>query len=139
MKQNYREQVQKAQVQIASHRKRKRLVSLSRLLIFIGLVLWLYFSWYSTATIPVGIVLLIGFFALVKVDEKLRRRIIFAEELIRYNQRELDLLEHNFQQTDGEPVKTISPDHPYAADLDLFGQKSLFALLNASASEQGKL
>lgn len=139
MKQNYREQVQKAHAQIASHRKCKRFVSLSRLLIFIGIVLWLYFSWYSAATIPVGLLMLISFFALVKVDEKLRRRIIFAEELIRYNQRELDLLEHNFQQTDGEPVKTISPDHPYAADLDLFGQKSLFALLNASASEQGKL
>ena len=84
-----------------------------------------------------GLFLLLAFVALVAVDSKTKAQRRYQEELRRVNEdagRRLhrewnDLPELDYGST---------PDHAYAADLDLFGHASLFQLLGTAGTIPGR-
>lgn len=129
--------------QIASHsellkgaKANYRSYSLLRLLVFVGLIATVYYLWMTWILLPIFAVLLVTFVYLVhkSLDAKLKKE---KEELfIAFNEQELAALKGDWSSfPDGSEYKT--PNHPFALDMDLFGAKSVYQLMNRTALRSG--
>lgn len=123
-----------------SELKRKQLaVSLLRLAVFItGLLITV---WAFTFTVPAGIVSLtlsiaVFLYLVVRYGE-IESEITVTDNLIRINTSELNALEGDFSSFDGGS-EFIDPGHDFSADLDIFGDDSLFRYLNRCVTGSGK-
>ena len=141
MQENTRESFYKNQ--IASHSEHLKLAktkyrsfSLLRLLVFISLIGTAYFFWMTWILLPLFLSLLILFVFMVhkSLDAKMKKE---KEELfIELNNQELTALKGDWSVfPDGTEYKT--PNHPFSLDMDLFGPKSVFQLLNRTALKAG--
>ncbi len=122
----------------ASKRKMRK-VSLSRLLIFLLTVVGIYLAVaYGNKILAIGISSgFIIFIYLVRVHLQLEKKKNWYEALYNINIGELRLIDGNTDETDnGEEF--LNPLHPYNEDLDVFGEKSLFQLINRNATAVGK-
>jgi len=100
----------------------------------------LYFSfgrswWYVTGAI-LAFVLFIVF---VIRHGRVRAEELRLSVLIEIHNQYIARTKHDFSafSDDGEDLKTEK--HPYAGDLDLFGERSLFSLINVAHTENGRL
>ncbi|MBE8726316.1 MutS-related protein [Flavobacterium hungaricum] len=119
--------------------KKYNSVSLLRLL---SIFLFLFFMFYYIKTSEILFVLLavlsfVGFIVLMKIHSKISFQRLFAETLLKINQNEIAFLKR--EKTPFENgIEFIDFHHPYAYDLDIFGEHSLFQSLNRTASYIGK-
>ncbi len=122
------------------HRKQKQVyrnLSLLRLFIFLLFCLSFYQFWGMVLLIPVSIILFGLFLWIVSksIDAKLQRDKLNL--LISFNQNELLVFDGDWScYENGEEY--IDGAHPYSYDIDLFGRKSIFQLLNRTSSLAGK-
>lgn len=111
----------------------------ARLVVFLlgGLLFWLAFrlAWF-----PPGWVAIIPptFIALMVAHDRTLRAKGRAEDAVRYYERALARLDGNWAGTGSPGLEFADPDHPYAADLDLFGTGSLFELLCTARTRTGQ-
>ena len=106
--------------------------------IVLGAVL-LYFIFKTSALIALGSILLIlaGFYFLVKYHEKIQDEVELKKVLISVLKNELGILSGaGNAYEDGQNF--INEKHDYSADLDVFGGFSLFHLLNRAKTTLGK-
>jgi len=79
----------------------------------------------------------IGFIAFSLMDRRLRSAIRRVEFHRAQNDRELQMIQkHSFEGDDG--TEFHNPEHSYSADLDLFGERSLFHFLDRTTSHRGR-
>ncbi len=123
--------------QLKQIKKQRNLVTIAKLSIFGCMIFQLY--WFiSYAGLPVIFpILSIGLFILLtKTDTHIVHKQRLITELIKINQSEMDYLKGNLSPfSSGEEF--LQPSHPYAADLDIFGEQSLFCHLNRTISTRG--
>lgn len=81
---------------------------------------------------------LLGFFALVIVHETVHRRRDRALLAVEHYRRALRRLADDWRGEGVQHREFVPADHPYAADLDLFGPASLFALLCTARTRGGE-
>lgn len=120
---------------ILASRKHKLLGSL-RLATFISIGLVGYFFWGTAIGIISCVLFFVIFLYLVhlSVDTKYRRD--KQKKLIEMNEEELNVLNGNWLHfKEGSEYK--DPGHAFAHDMDLFGKKSIFQLLNRTVSRKG--
>lgn len=132
----YNEQIPIHQEKLKIAKGNYRTFSLLRLLAFMGIVLTTYFFWGTWLFLIADIALIAGFIFLVhkSLDAKLAKE--REEVFIALNQAELKALQGDWSSfADGNEYKT--PNHPYAQDMDLFGPKSIYQLLNRTALKSG--
>lgn len=122
----------------ASEVSRKiNLISHGRLALAIVFILLVYFT-FSNSDIAYGLpVVLIAFIALVRIHGKLFAEKTHLENLTKVNSHELQALQGDISCFD-RGSQFIDPHHPYAYDLDLFGDGSLFQFINRSNTLSGK-
>ncbi|PWJ56991.1 MutS-like protein [Dyadobacter jejuensis] len=118
--------------------KRINLLAILRLGSFIGLVLgaWL---WYRTGQVAYGglsLVLAAAFLLLMRRQQVAKRKRSYQQNLQLINTDEINRLKFQFTRSDNGLEHKIT-DHPYAADLDIFGDYSLFRLLNRTRTKTG--
>ncbi|MDR1455978.1 MAG: DNA mismatch repair protein MutS [Tannerella sp.] len=110
-----------------------------RLLLFAGAAaaLWLGRGngWATTAVTAAAFAL--PFVALMIRHTQLAARKTYAEAMIRLNAGERQGIDYDFSAFDGAPEKADAR-HPFALDLDLFGDRSLFQSINRTVTEAGK-
>lgn len=132
----YQQQIPIHQEKLKIAKANYRTFSLLRLLAFLGIVFATYFFWGSWLFLVSDVVLIGGFILLVNksLDAKLAKE---KEELfIALNQAELKALQGDWSSfADGNEYKI--PNHPYALDMDLFGPKSIYQLINRTALKSG--
>ncbi len=107
-----------------------RVVGNARLAVFLGgLVLaWLAFS--PQLLSPWWVVVpFLGFTGLLFLHERVTRTWHRAGQAYNYYQRGLARLDDTWTGKGQTGERFLDPNHPYAADLDLFGTNSLFELL----------
>ncbi|MDP5199781.1 DNA mismatch repair protein [Flavobacterium sp. DG2-3] len=119
--------------------KKYNSISLLRLL---SIFLFLFFMFYYIKTDQILYVILAvlsfaGFLFLMRIHSRLSFKKLLAETLLKINQNEIAFLKR--EKTPFENgVEFIDFHHPYAYDLDIFGEHSLFQNLNRTASFIGK-
>lgn len=119
--------------------KKYNSISLLRLL---SIALFLFFMFYYIKTDQILYVILAvlsfaGFIVLMRIHSQLSFQKLLAETLLKINQNEIAFLKREktpFENGD----EFIDFHHPYAYDLDIFGDHSLFQNLNRTASFIGK-
>ncbi|MFQ5766374.1 MAG: DNA mismatch repair protein MutS [Acidobacteriota bacterium] len=120
-------------------RGRSRILSAARLATFSAGVL---LAWLSTISrhVPAASVflpaILLGL--LVVLHRQVAAGQARGERAVRFYQRCLARVEHRWMGTGSSGAHQVPLDHPYAADLDLFGGGSLFQLLATARTRAGE-
>jgi hypothetical protein len=120
----------------AFFKKRYQLIGSVRLLIFSCIAVMFFFFWGETwLLLPAGM-LSVLFFYFINVSLRVKYQRDKHKELIHIVENELAVLAGNWSAfKNGEAYK--SSQHAYALDMDLFGPKSIFQLINRTTSNTG--
>lgn len=114
-------------------------ISSVRILLFLagiaGIIYFFSSGW--SVILPICLLTFIPFLALVKYHNRLFYRKEYLGKKIKVYQDELSAISHDFSPFDGGKEFT-NPAHSYSFDLDLFGNHSLFQLINRTTTVFGK-
>ena len=134
----YQKQIDHYTARLKQIKKRRNLITLAKLLTF-GYMIFLIYLLIDHSTQPLlllGIGAILVFIFLTLWDSQIIYRQHLIEELLRINTLESDYLAGNFSALD-QGERFNDPAHPYAHDLDLFGEDSLFQHLNRTVTFSG--
>ena len=134
----YQKQIDHYTARLKQIKKRRNLITLAKLLTF-GYMIFLIYLLINHSTHPLlllGIGAILVFIFLTLWDSQIIYRQHLIEELLRINTLESDYLAGNFSALD-QGERFNDPAHPYAHDLDLFGEDSLFQHLNRTVTFSG--
>ena len=135
----YSNKISEYNIQISEQNKKFNTIFYSRSFLFIlTIVLALFFyktnPTISLAVIPITVII---FLYLLHLEIRLKRKTEFLKNLIFVNQIEIQLLNKNFQNIN-EGNEFIDKQHNFLSDLDIFGRRSIFQLLNRTATYTGR-
>lgn len=138
VEQYYKEVIEKQQVILSGLKKTIFQIGTIRLVVAVACAIGVYLLWGDTKTV-VGIILasFIAFLFLMNYHSKLFKRKNYAEKQIRNAENELKALNYDFSPFDGAAEK-INAEHSFSLDLDLFGDRSFFQLINRTVTSFGK-
>ncbi|MDX1582398.1 MAG: hypothetical protein R3338_02250, partial [Thermoanaerobaculia bacterium] len=136
---HYRRRLEELDERFARLRDLEEKVAWARLATFAIFVVlaWLAFvserisGWWS-------LLALAGFIVLIAVHSRLSARRDRVERRAEFNRRGLARIERRWDESIEGGGRLVSNDHPYAADLDLFGPASIFALISACRTMAGE-
>lgn len=134
----YQKQIDHYTARLKQIKKRRNLITLAKLLTF-GYMIFLIYLLINHSTQPLlllGIGAILVFIFLTLWDSQIIYRQHLIKELLRINTLESDYLAGNFSALD-QGERFNDPAHPYAHDLDLFGEDSLFQHLNRTVTFSG--
>ena len=134
----YQKQIDHYTARLKQIKKRRNLITLAKLLTF-GYMIFLIYLLINHSTQPLlllGIGAILVFIFLTLWDSQIIYRQHLIEELLHINTLESDYLAGNFSALD-QGERFNDPAHPYAHDLDLFGEDSLFQHLNRTVTFSG--
>lgn len=120
--------------------KKSKLFSTIRVTVFLVFIIAIVYQLNERALQPailLTLLLIIVLAGLIKFHNKIKAQLEMATNLVRLSTIELERLDGNYENF--QTGKAFSDDtHPYSSDLDFFGQKSIFQLLNQTTSFFGK-
>ncbi|MDR0793075.1 MAG: hypothetical protein LBE82_07180 [Chitinophagaceae bacterium] len=117
----------------------KRNIGWLRFSVVLATAVILYFSWNGTILVPILFLLagIAAFLFCVSKDINNNHAIEDTQRLIEINEDEIRIMHHEFSHRQNGN-EFIDPNHAYTNDLDIFGNNSLYQLINRCTSEQGK-
>ena len=139
LKDQYVQRIVNFNEKLAAVQGREQKIAIARAVFFLSaLVLLIVFvksNWILGALIPGS--LMIGFIWLVQISSRLKSKLIHLQNLVQINKDELLALDGNL-----DPFKTGSQyqdyHHAYSYDLDIFGEHSLYRLLDRTGTVPGR-
>jgi hypothetical protein len=138
--QQYRILLQQYDERFKMQEKLLRWLGLARLVTLVAAAtgIYWYFKLDEISYLITGFLLLGMFVLLVTATSLVRKRKKLYGELSAINRKEIAFLEEG-QQDCENGAGYLHPHHPYAADLDLFGNQSLFQHLNRTVTRGGEI
>jgi len=138
-KEYFTAQLKKHQELLADTRKKIRFTSIMRFTVFVVTIIAIYLS-TTISVIALLISIFIGlavFIFLIKKHLTLFKQKQWYEALVKVNTNEISIInmEPNAEYSGKE---FIDNNHSFSSDLDLFGKKSVFRLINRAATLKGK-
>lgn len=134
----YRSRADQSKEEAERIRKQLNRFAVIRLILFF-LAIFFLARWLRTnlvLAVAGSVLSLLVLLVFVRLGSKRSARKRMLEELVRINEQELGVLDWNFEFFN--PGNEYSdPQHPYASDLDIFGEHSLFQYLNRTATSKG--
>lgn len=134
----FEDELKKARSAEATEHERFKNIAIWRLLAFAGMIAMVV-SWSKTGQPFWGfgvLVLLTIFLILMRKQQEARQKRDFQRNLQSINEDESGRLSLRFKRAD-TGAEFQEKDHAYAADLDIFGEFSLFKLLNRTHTAEG--
>jgi len=136
----YQKKIETHTLELSQTKKKRNFVSIALLTSFVLLVysIYTYFTNERTAiSLLFPMLTAVAFVLFTRIDSSFLRKIDYLKALIDCNKKELDYLNGDFNGLDkGEEF--VDPTHPYSNDLDVFGEESLFQVINRSITPNGK-
>ncbi len=124
-------------LQAAAHR-RERILGYSKLVIAILTLIAAAFFHTNAIVLTLLLVPAVAFVILAVVQEKLLGAIRYRTRAIAFYERGLARLNDRWAGTGESGERFLDPEHPYARDLDLFGEASLFEFLSGARTRAGE-
>jgi ABC-type multidrug transport system fused ATPase/permease subunit len=130
--QYYQTQLKTLKAQLKKFKRLSLYISISRLVLFILLMVGLYVFHQTTGQVLLVFFVWLPFFLfLVSKSIDYKQKIAKTKALININHQELSVLDGHFSDLPtGDEF--INPEHDYSYDIDLFGKGSFFQYLNRS-------
>jgi len=134
----YQNRLNELQAQQKKLQQKKSVFGILRLGSIAALIAVFYFLWSvgPVYAITIAIVLLIIFIQLVYKDLANKAAIKHLGHLININEDEIKATNGEYFQFD-DGAGYLPKEHPYAADIDIFGHASLFQFVNRTTSDMG--
>ena len=112
----------------------------SRLFLFIAAAITFinFFANYPTISIILVPLTVLLFLILLNIEIKISRKTTFFRNMIKVNEIEIDLLNNNYEKLN-EGAEFIDKQHNFIADLDIFGKRSIFQILNRTSTYTGRI
>ncbi len=135
----YQQQVDFFTITIKKLKRKRNYLGWLRLVIVIAILLLVYYLFFNSV-IMVWIAVIAGiavFLYVVSVDTNNNEKISEVERMLVINNEELSILNGNYYHRE-DGFSFIPGEHPYAADIDLFGRASIYQFINRCTSEQAK-
>jgi ABC-type multidrug transport system fused ATPase/permease subunit len=135
----YQQLLSKYTVEHIALNKKLRWLGFSRLLIFVGVIVfgYYYFARHESYLLIIALLLFGLFFYCINLYQRVKDKAAFTKALIDINKTEIEFLNGQPSIYDGGK-EYIDPHHPYSYDLDVFGEASLYAFLNRATTSYGK-
>lgn len=135
----YAERVAEYKNKLQKVLSQERSTALLRALFFIGaivlLIIFVKNSWLFGIVLPIA--LFMAFIYMVQLSARLKAKVVHYQNLVKINQEEI-----LFLNGDLSPFKTGDEyqdyNHAYSYDLDIFGEHSLYRLLDRTGTVPGK-
>ena len=123
---------------ITSLKKELAILGTMRLIIFVIGALFIYTTRHNLPWLLVSIIATILVFVwLVNLFNKRARSKEYSETLLNIAENELKAFDYDFSAFDGA-AERMNPAHDFSFDLDLFGDQSIFQMLNRTSTAMGK-
>jgi len=134
----YQTQLDRYQLQLQAANKRLIFLGTARLTVFVSTAFGLYFTFGSPILFgAIGFVGIVAFLVLVAKTTDARVLKLTFQKLMEINTKELMVLKGDWSPfPDGSNYK--NGQHPFSSDMDLFGQQSIFQLINRTVSKKGE-
>jgi hypothetical protein len=135
----FQKRIIQLQQKITKLKAKSKEISVWRIIAFLlfvaGIIILLNLK-VLTPIIIISFLFFTGFGLIVRHHNKLRAELLLYEKIRQINQEEIDRLNHKFEDL---PTwdEFANEQHVYAADLDLYGKKSLFQLVNRAETAAG--
>ena len=135
----YEQRLDQRRATLADEERRDSTVSNWRLAVFLSAVVlavfvfvldWLHPAWLGVPLAAFGV--------LVVLHDRVVRRRDLAQDAVKYYEHALSRLDNSWIGNGNQTADFVGEDHPYAADLDLFGEGSLFELLCTARTRAGE-
>jgi DNA mismatch repair ATPase MutS len=126
--------------EITKEKSKVTAVFYTRLVAFIAAfaLFFLFIQHTPAISFLLAVASIILFLILLKIELRTQRKIDFLKNRIRINENEIAILNNQLDQLD--PGKEfINKEHPFIADLDIFGNRSIFQLLNRTSTYTGRI
>ncbi len=134
----YHQQVESYSSILAKLKKTRSRLGWVRLLTIV-LTFSLSFYFFPANTLAAVVVVIIGpicFLAAVAADARNNGNIQHNERMLMINEEEIKILQHQYNHRENGQA-FLPHEHPYANDLDIFGDYSLYQYINRSTARQG--
>lgn len=135
----FSEQLIKYQSLLVETKKKIRFTSILRIAVFVATIIAIYLSTFiNLIVLSISAVMGLAIFIfLIKKHLTLFKQKQWYEALVKVNTNEISILnmEVNAEYSGKE---FIDDNHPFSSDLDIFGKKSVFRLINRTATLSGK-
>lgn len=135
----YENNIRELSERVERLRRRIYQVGTIRLLVVIaaGAGLWLFRHDGIAVLAALGTGFFVIFLGLLVFHNRLFWKKDYTETWLRLNENERRGLDYDYSAFDG-CADPVPPEHAFAADLDLFGERSLFQAINRTTTFQGK-
>lgn len=135
----YQKQILKYDESLKKLKTKRTYLGWIRLFIVIVILFFIYrlffnFSPLAWSVVAAGIA---AFLYVISIDADNNERISDLERLLTINNEELSILNGNYYKRE-DGLSFLPAEHPYAADIDLFGRASVYQYINRCTSEQSK-
>lgn len=137
--QQYQDRIEKREKEIRQIRSKSRRYSFVRFLVFIGIALSIYYAAVSQNSgmwWVLAVVLVILFFFLINRHVAIKYQHSLVEKSLEINRNEIDVLHQKPSMfPDGNE---FHQDYTYTSDLDVFGPRSLYHMMQRCFSQPGR-
>ncbi|MFX0549517.1 MutS-related protein [Hathewaya histolytica] len=126
---------------ILEYSKRCNLFSILRLITMISSINLTYrvLKWnFNKAYFLVLLLLYMAFIFLMIIHRRTKERLNFSKEIIEINKRYLSRITGKWTEFKDIGDEFIDEAHRYSSDLDIFGEKSLFQMINITNTKEGR-
>lgn len=137
--QEYNQFLSHDQKRLATIKKKIRQLAFLRLLAFLAIVLSLIYLGknHPFLAYPIAAASTIIFFYWIRLFLKKEKEKTLYSNLIEINQKEIQALEENYSSFD-DGKEFTDPHHHFTFDLDIFGEGSIFQMINRTVTQLGK-
>jgi len=129
----YNDRLTKHRADVTALRANERAVSIARIVLFIAAVIIAIVHFSAWVVLPI-----LGFVALVIAHERVITRRRRAEAAARFCERGIERVNGTWQGKGFGGSNFAGEHHPFAGDLDLFGNGSVYELLCTAATAAGR-
>ena len=135
----YSNRIQNFKAEVLQLKKANRKYSAIRLISAIGAFVLFYVLLPYSSVIAVSVTgILIGILAIfVRKYSSNEKNIKRLSKLIEINENEINCLETRHSKLYNNGVEYDIPNHPYSSDLDIYGEHSIYQLINRCVSRSG--
>jgi hypothetical protein len=124
---------------LAAHDRMERSIADGRLLVFgVTMVLLTLALWFGAIGWWWSVAAFLAYGVLVVVHDRVRRATRRAARAVDFYEKGLKRIDGTWPGTGVQEARFLTEDHPYAADLDLFGTGSLFERLCTARTRAGE-
>jgi DNA mismatch repair ATPase MutS len=136
----YNGKISEYTAQITQLNKKFNTIFYSRSFLFILTIVLFLFFYKTNLTLSITIIpiTVIVFLYLLNLEIRLKRKTTFLKNLIIAHQIEIKLLNKNFQNVK-EGNEFMNKQHNFLSDLDIFGKRSIFQILNRTGTFTGRM